>query len=424
MSKESFRFIHASDFHLERAMMDVADLPDHLRGAMIDSPWKAAEAVFEQAIVDSVDFVCLTGDLLNPVSTGAAGPAFLLEQFEQLERHGISVYWATGNVDDPDRWPEAVSLPKNVHRFSKRQVEVLVYRRAGQPVATILGRGSDGRESIRAAEYRHELDDQFVIALAYGSADAESLIGERVDYWALGGEHQRRIVQANTPIIRYVGTPQSRSLTEPGPHGFYSIEVDVERNVQVHAIDCDTFRYSEQTIEADDLSVGHDLRQVIFRRVNKLLSDAGGRHLLVRWRIQLDLENSSMVGPSVWEELLQWMRREFGHGQPCLWSTEIEILPPKQLPKKWQEEDTILGDFLRTAANHKKSLGKELELKPIIEGETPSTGIWQSALTPSDQHQQMAVLERATLLGVDLLRGHQVDLLAATRRFGGLGPSA
>jgi DNA repair protein SbcD/Mre11 len=420
MGKESFRFIHASDFHLERPLLDLPDLPDHLRTSLIDAPWKAAESIFEQAVVDNVDFILLCGDLLNPIATGAAGPAFVLDHFEELNRHKIAVYWAGGQVDDPERWPEAVALPANVHLFSKRQVEQVSFRRNGLPVATIVGRSCDGRESVRGAEYRTEPDDNFVIALGHGLADAETLVGERVDYWALGGNHQRQVIQSESPQIRYCGAPQGRALDEPGAHGFYSVEVDAQRNVQVHAVDCDTFRYSDQVVDAEDLALGRDLRQLLAKRINKLQSDAAGRHTLVRWRIQMDLENASMVGPSVLEELLQWLRREFGHGQPCVWSTEIEVLPPKSLPKKWQEEDTILGDFLRTSNNHRKNASKDLNLKPLVDAETPGSSFWQATLSPVDAAQQAAMLERATLLGVDMLRGHQFDLLATTRRFGGI----
>ena len=91
MSKESIRFLHAGDFHLERAMQDLTDLPEHLKASLVDAPWKAAEAVFEAAIVENVDFVLLSGDLLNPISCGAVGPAFLIEQFERLEQRKIPV---------------------------------------------------------------------------------------------------------------------------------------------------------------------------------------------------------------------------------------------------------------------------------------------------------------------------------------------
>ncbi len=420
MGKESFRFIHASDFHLERSMQDLLDIPEHLKNALVDAPWKAAEAVFEHAMVEQVDFLVLTGDLLNPVATGAAGPAFLLEHFDELAKKNIQVYWAGGHADDPDRWPDAVALPANVHLFTKRQVESTIFRRNGHALVTLIGRSSDGRESIRAAEYGHEADDNYVVALGHGTADSESLTGEQIDYWALGGDHQRNTIQSESPHIRYSGTPQGRSLDEPGSHGFHMIEVDTDRNVQVHAIDVDLFRYTSQTVDAEDLALGRDLRQLLSKRINKLQTECSGRHLLIEWKVQMDLEQASIVGPSAVEDLLQWLRREVGHGQPAAWSTEIEILPPKHLPKKWSEEDTILGDFLRTASTHRKNAAKDLNIKPLIDAETPASSIWQSNLLTGDSSSQAALLERSALLGVDLLRGHQIDLVATTRRFGGI----
>ena len=111
MAKESIRFLHAGEFHLERAMQDLTDLPEHLKSNLANAPWAAAEAIFEAAIVENVDFVLLTGDLLNPISCGAAGPAFLMEQFERLAQRKIEVYWAGGTVDDPDRGPTRSSCP-------------------------------------------------------------------------------------------------------------------------------------------------------------------------------------------------------------------------------------------------------------------------------------------------------------------------
>ncbi|MEZ6134754.1 MAG: hypothetical protein R3C53_07585 [Pirellulaceae bacterium] len=187
----------------------------------------------------------------------------------------------------------------------------------------------------------------------------------------------------------------------------------------MHSIEIDLVRYSVQEIDAEDVALGRDIRQLLAKRVARLQSEAAGRHLLVKWRVHMDLENATVVGPSALEDLLGWLRREFGHGQPSCWSTDIEILPPKELPAKWKEEDTILGDFLRTAAVARKEHGKQLSLKPLIDAETPASNLWQTALTPNDSAGAEKMLQRATLLGVDLLRGHQVELLASTRRFGG-----
>lgn len=417
--KESFRFIHAADFHLERPLQDVLDLPDHLKRVLVEAPWKAAQGVFEHAVVENVDFLVLSGDLLNPVSTGASGVAFMLEQFEAMAQRKIQVYWAGGGVDDPDRWPDSVSLPENVHVFSKRQVEAMIFRRNGTPLATLFGRSSDGAEMVRSAEFSHEEDENYKIAVAFGTADVETLAHQRIDYWALGSSHQPETLSADSPCVRYSGTPQARSMTETGGHGFVLVDVDAQRNLQAHQIDIDLVRYSTQEIDAEDVALGRDLRQLLAKRVARIQSEAAGRHVLVKWRVHMDLENANLVGPSALEDLLGWLRREFGHGQPCCWSTEIEVLPPKQLPAKWHDEDTILGDFLRVASGHRKQAARDISVKPLIDAETPGSHIWQTMLQPADPSAQLASLERSTLLGVDLLRGHQIDLLAPTRRFGG-----
>ncbi len=66
MPGESFRFIHASDFHLESPLGDLDSLPSHLRDAMADAPRRAAQAVFEAALADNIDFLVLCGDLISP----------------------------------------------------------------------------------------------------------------------------------------------------------------------------------------------------------------------------------------------------------------------------------------------------------------------------------------------------------------------
>ncbi|MCA9127183.1 MAG: metallophosphoesterase, partial [Planctomycetales bacterium] len=283
MAKESFRFIHASDFHLERPLQDILDLPDHLQRVLVEAPWKAAEAVFEHAVVENVDFLVLTGDLVNPATCGAQGLAFLLEHFETLRSRDIQVYWLGGQADDPDRWPAAVELPSNVHVFSKHESQTIVHRRHQTALANLIGRSSTGSETIRAAEYANEGDETFVIALAYGQGDSESLSAEHVDYWALGGQHQAEILRSDEPAIRFCGSPQSRSMKEPGPHGFVLVDVDAQRNLQIHSVDVDLVRYSVQEIDADDVALGRDLRQLLAKRVARLQSEASGRHLLVHW---------------------------------------------------------------------------------------------------------------------------------------------
>ena len=84
MSGQSFRFLHASDFHLEEPLGGLAEVPPHLGELFLDAPFTAAERVFDVAVRERVDFVILSGDILEPTLAGPRGISFLLNQFATL----------------------------------------------------------------------------------------------------------------------------------------------------------------------------------------------------------------------------------------------------------------------------------------------------------------------------------------------------
>ena len=84
MPGESFRFIHASDFHLERPLGDLDALPPHLSEAMAEAPRRAAQTVREAALAENIDFLVLSGDLLSTQAAGPHGMSVLLDCFVQV----------------------------------------------------------------------------------------------------------------------------------------------------------------------------------------------------------------------------------------------------------------------------------------------------------------------------------------------------
>ncbi len=56
--QQPFRFIHSSDFHLERPPRGLTEVPEHLRGAFVDAPYRAAERVFDAAIKERATSWC------------------------------------------------------------------------------------------------------------------------------------------------------------------------------------------------------------------------------------------------------------------------------------------------------------------------------------------------------------------------------
>ena len=411
MSGESFRFIHSSDFHLERPLGDLDSVPSHLRDAMVEAPWKAARAVFEAALVDNIDFLVLCGDLLSPQAAGPHGMAMLLEHFEQLEAKNTPIFWSAGKADEPQKWPDAVPLPPNVTLFPKNRTLAVPVQRAGRTICTVVGRSTDGRSTLHVPSYRIEPTDDYTVALGYGDADADALAEGRFDYWALGGRHNRAEIEggASSGAI-YCGSPQGRSLSETGAHGYTVVDVDADRTTRVHDVPCDVFRYCSVQIDAAEIAAVGGIRNLLGERIVRLQHEHGGRHLLIGWDISVS-SGETLQGIGDAADLLHWLRREYGQGVPAAWTAELTIRPPRHYPKSWHDEDTILGDFLGAAEKYRKGNSKDLNLLPFTEEQVDLSGSAATLLAEFPASTRNEILDQATLLGVELLRGGKPNLV-------------
>ncbi|QDT13329.1 metallophosphoesterase family protein [Planctomycetes bacterium K23_9] len=411
MPGESFRFIHASDFHLEKPLSDLDSLPPHLHEAMAGAPRAAAKAVLDAALVENIDFVVLCGDLISPLAAGPYGMSLLLDYFDQLNENNTPVFWAAGVVDDPANWPDSVPLPPNVTLFPKDRAVSVPVERAGRTICHVIGRSCDGRPTIHVPSYNMDLTDGYTVAVGHGSADAGALAEGRFDYWALGGKHNpETITGAAEQGADYCGSPQGRDLTESGAHGYTIVDVDAEGQTRTHQMQCDTFRYCHVEIDAADIAMTGNLRNLMGERVVRLQHENGGRHLILGWDISItDGEMLHSIGDT--QELLQWVRSEYGHGSPSAWTAQLTVRPPQDYPKSWHEEETILGDFLRIAAEHRKSDGREISLLPFTEEHKSLVTTSANLLAEVSAASRKDTLDQATLLGVELLRGGKPNLV-------------
>ena len=411
MPGESFRFIQAGDFHLENPLGELDVLPSQLRDAMADAPWQAAKAVFEAALADNIDFLVLCGDVLSPQAAGPHGMAMLLDYFDKLHEKNTKVFWTAGAADDPQKWPESAPLPSNVTMFPKDRTLVIPVERAGRTICNVVGRSSDGRGALHVPSYRVEPSDEFTVAIGYGTADADALAEGRFDYWALGGRHNWMDVEgAADGGAVYCGSPQGRDLTEPGPHGYCIVDVDADQTTRIHKIECDSFRYCHEEVDAAEIAAVGNVRSLLSQRIGRLQHENGGRHLIIGWDVAIASgEDLHTIGDA--EDLLQWLRREYGHGSPSAWTARLTVRPPRHYPKSWQDEDTILGDFLRIAEQHQNSDGRELNLATFTEEHADMPATTATLLSEVPASVRSKVLEQATLLGVELLRGGKPQLV-------------
>jgi 3',5'-cyclic AMP phosphodiesterase CpdA len=405
MSEDVVRFIHASDLHLEQPAHGLTEAPEHLRGELIDAPLQAAQRIFETALLEGVDFVVLSGDIINPRTAGPHAIALLLEQLELLREQHIAVYWAGGHDDTPDGWPEELRLPDNVHSFPKGQVKQVVHLDGDQPVATILGVSStDGQ--VHAGDFRTEPTNRYTVAVAYGDADAVALAGHKqIDYWALGGLHQAKTLFQSPQIAHYAGTPQGRAPDEDGVHGCLLVTVDRGRKARTKFIPTDTLRWRSETLALEDTANRNELQRQLRSRMQRIATEAGGCTGLVSWQITTagTLAGALRTG-GLDRELLEWLRTEFGRAKPPVWTIALEADSPATLPEESYTEDTILGDFLRAVRAQEQERHRPFLFTQYLPDLSKNRAL-AAVLESADGDTRESLLQEATLLGADLLRG-------------------
>ncbi len=407
MSGEPFRFLHAADFHLERPMEGLTEVPEHLRDVLVDAPFQAVDQVIDTALVEEVDFVLLSGDLLDCRAAGPRAMAFLVNQLHRLAERKIPVFWAGGPADPPDRWPAAVRLPPNVKVFPARKVEDVPVTRGEATIAVVRGASCDERHSPAPGDFRAGNKEAFSLAVAHGAYEAAALGKQKMDYWALGGEHEHKVLSGSAPAAVYPGTPQGRSPAEDGAHGCVLVHVDERGQARTKSVPTDVVRWRRERVQLRESARRDDLEKLLRERIQSFVNEAAGRHVLVAWEVAVSgrLANELRRGDMA-KEIIAMLRADFGHRSPAAWTVSLEVEAPQTLPDDWFEEDTILGDFLREVRKVERE-GRRLEVESHLERDNLPDAL-ASLLTLPDAASAKQALHEACLLGADLLRGEEL----------------
>lgn len=407
MPNPPFRFVHASDLHLELPPLGLAEVPEHLRELFTESAYWAAQRLFDTVLAEEAEFLVLSGDVLHGRHTGPRGPVFLLEQLRRLAERGIPVYWAGGSVDPPEAWPAAVRLPGKVHRFRRGKVEEFLHQRDGTPVARLIGISRDRRCSVRASDFHADGSGLFTIAVVHGAAEAAALKAREIHYWALGGRHQRSTLCNAPRPAHYPGSPQGRRPEEPGPHGCTLVEVDEHGQSRLSLLPTDVMRWVGERIVVDEATGRDDLESMLRERMQTLVETTPAVDLLVSWTVAGSGPLPAQLRRGGLEaELLGWLRREYGYGPPAAWSVSLDVEPAATFPPEWYEQETIRGEFLRAIRRLQVNPDEPIDLESYM-AEEYLAGVLSPAATIGQKPARDRVLREAAWLGVDLLSGEE-----------------
>jgi exonuclease SbcD len=403
MANQAFRFLHASDFRLHEPCLGLVDPPQELVETLINAPFQAAQRVVDTALSERVDFVALSGEIVHPYLGGARSIAFLLEQFERLNQQGIAVYWSGGANDTPDQWPASVALPENVTFFPRGRVTTITHKRGEEIIAVIAGQSCLETGTVRPAEFAANGAGPFRVAIACGKVDSATLATHSVNYWALGGQYARETPISKQRVAHYPGTPQGRSVLHDGPHGCTMVRVDAQGMIRTQQVVTDVLRWRTEKLTLDSDADRKAIERHLRERTQMLTSENSDRPLLLRWR----LEASGKMGAALRhggldKDLMNWLNQTFSRGTPPVWTVDIETRVTENLPAAWYEEDTILGDFLRSVRRMQAD-NLPMDLSEFLE-ERPQAATLVDVAQLSDATEREQVLRDVAILGADLLR--------------------
>lgn len=220
--RQTFRFVHTADLHLD-SPLELRE--DSLINRIGGATRQALARLVDLCIDESVDALLIAGDLFDGEVRTAETLARLNLEMRRLRDADIRVFIIYGNHDRKSGNEKALELPDNVHVFSGRGTpEVWSDKDAVLHGVSFTQRHVS--ESL-LPKYRKAVPGQWNIGLMHTSIDGSeqhdvyapcslsALIDHGYDYWALGHIHKRRVHHTN-PAVVMPGTPQGRHINEAG----------------------------------------------------------------------------------------------------------------------------------------------------------------------------------------------------------------
>lgn len=371
MTAQPFRFIHAADLHIELPVNGLSELPSHLEERILDAPRLAAERMFRFAIDEKVDFIVLSGDIIDPQITGPWGLLFLIDEFKKLEAEKIPVYWAGGKSDSPEDIPTAFQFPSNVHIFPVGQTDEFFIQKDGVPLARILGT-SAGRQtmSFRPPELTHDSEGIYTICAFHGKVLPETVRGDGIQYWALGGGHRREFLMKNPVVIHNPGVNLARSPGEIGDFGFSLVEINEFGRAKVDLIKTSPLRWqTERLVIRDEMSEDQILAEMR-ARIKNYRDVQDDVLLMLSWRVEgsTSLYQELRYG-NLAQSLLRDLRADFGREDPIVYCIDLKPILPDMFASEFYDQQTILGDYLRMLHFYQENPEEAIDMKPFFPDE-------------------------------------------------------
>jgi len=262
-----FRFIHAADLHIDSPFKGLTTVPSYVRESLLEATFLAFKRLIDTAIAQQVQFIVVSGDLFDESDRSLKAQLFLLQQYERLRKHQISIYIIHGNHDHVAGQTVPFPYPDNVHVFSSSAVSTKVVSNVdGAILAYIHGISYPTRHVMDnlAKQYNREPENGYHIGLYHGNVGNVSdhdpyapcqlsdLLVHQYNYWALGHIHKRQVLH-QSPYVVYPGNTQGRHRKESGDKGCYLVTVNEQHETTLQFLSLAPIRWLQINIDVSSI---------------------------------------------------------------------------------------------------------------------------------------------------------------------------
>lgn len=349
-----FRFLHAANLHLDSPFTGLSPVPPELREPLRDASLRAFDQMVDLAISLNVDAVLLAGDTYDGPDRGLRAQQHFLAGLERLSGWSIPTVIVQSARDPADGWSAIASWPRDVTLIGTGRVERVEIVRLGTPVATVYGRSSSQAmpDAELARGIRRGGGPGVQIGLLPGGTDDLPGPDEGgMDYWALGGGHERQVLRAGHPWIVTPGTTQGRGThaSERGAKGVYIVSVDNETIHPPEFVPIDAVRFLRLELDARNATDLPALRQALLEQAASLHRGQEGRPVVLDAVVHgQSALHPTLRQPGVRDELLRDLREASAGQAPFLWwNTLQDATRPEQDRSEIRERGDFTAELLR-----------------------------------------------------------------------------
>ena len=418
-----FSFVHCADLHLGEPFHGIRSGD---KGPWTEAIGKATFSAFEKVVdiaIDAhADAILITGDVYNSDHHSLAAQMAFARELYRAAQQGIRVFIVHGNHDPDEAWRADIPLPPSVHIFSSEKVEAVPLMIDGELAATIYGisYGTRHVSDNLARRFERKENDGYAIAMLhtdmggegspYAQCSLDDLKQTKMDYWALGHVHARKIV-SQSPYVVYPGNTQGLDMTETGPRGCYLVDVGAYGTVTLKFMETDAVRWLDMPVDIGAFPDQEALLREIMRQ-RAALKELTGRpniaRLILRGRGPL---HRAAVSESGQEFLLQSLneKEQFRHIFTYFSRIEDQTKPSLDLKERRQLPD-VMGDYLRAYDETAELPKPELtaRLRQIADAQ-PEMKKLAAVPAMADEDMLLRAFRRAELLGAELLAEEDAD---------------